>query len=379
MDALFPIAKKYGCLVVALTLDEKGIPKTAEERLQIAERIINRAEKYGIEREDIIVDCLVLTASAQQAEVKETIKAVSLVKEKLGVKTTLEVSNVSYGLPVRGILNRTFLAMALTAGLDAPIINPMEEDMINTVKAFNVLWNLDKNGENYIRNFSDYTSNVSFESKENSKNLKKIIIDGIREEAVHLTKELLAEKRPLEIVDKYLIPALDVVGEKYEKGEIFLPQLIQSAETVKKAFEVLKNNMSDAGNNNSNIEKGKIVIATVKGDIHDIGKNIVKILLENYGFLVYDLGKDVPTEKVVEKVVEENAPLVGLSALMTTTVKSMEDTIKALRIKCPSCKVMVGGAVLNENYAKMIDAEYYVKDARESVKVAQKLFSITTN
>lgn len=374
METLFPIAKKYGCLIVALTLDEKGIPKTAEERLKIAERIISRADEYDIDREDIIVDCLVLTASAQQTEVKETIKAVSLVKETLGVKTTLGVSNVSFGLPARGILNRTFLAMALTEGLDAPIINPMEEDMINTVKAFNVLWDIDKNGKEYIKRFSAYNSNAVAKNTESSKDLKKVIIDGMREEAAYLTKELLAEKNPLEIVDEHLIPALDIVGEKYEKGEIFLPQLIQSAETVKKAFEVLKDNMSAAGNKDSNINKGKIVVATVKGDIHDIGKNIVKILLENYGFLVYDLGKDVAIEKVVEKAKEENILLVGLSALMTTTVKSMEDTIKALRLQCPSCKVMVGGAVLNEDYAEMIGADYYVKDARESVKVAQRLF-----
>lgn len=374
MADLFPIVKKYGCLVVALTLDEKGIPKTAEERLKIAERIINRAAEYGIGREDIIVDCLVLTASAQQTEVKETIKAVSLVKERLGVMTTLGVSNVSFGLPARGILNRNFLAMALTAGLDAPIMNPMEEDMIITIKAFNVLWDLDKNGKEYIMKFSSYSSIAVAENKASNKDFKKVIIDGMREEAANLTKELLAKKSPLDIVDEYLIPALDIVGEKYEKGEIFLPQLIQSAETVKKAFEVLKDNMSAAGNNDSNINKGKIIVATVKGDIHDIGKNIVKILLENYGFLVYDLGKDVPIEKVVEKAKEENILLVGLSALMTTTVKSMEDTIKELRIQCPNCKVMVGGAVLNEDYAKMIDADYYVKDARESVKVAQRLF-----
>lgn len=374
MAALFPIAKKYGCLVIALTLDEKGIPKTAEERLKIAERIIDKAAEYGIHKEDIIIDCLVLTASAQQREVKETVKAVSLVKERIGIKTTLGVSNVSFGLPARGILNRTFLAMALTAGLDAPIINPMEEDMMSTIKAFNVLWGMDKNGKEYIEKFASYSSNVIVESKENSRDLKKIIIDGMREEVIHLTKELLTEKKSLEIVDEYLIPALDVVGEKYEKGEIFLPQLIQSAETVKKAFEVIKDNMSDAKHSDSNIKKGKIVVATVKGDIHDIGKNIVKILLENYGFHVYDLGKDVAIEKVVEKIVEENVPLVGLSALMTTTVKSMEDTIKALRLQCPNCKVMVGGAVLNEDYAEMIGADYYVKDARESVKVAQRLF-----
>ncbi|HHY70179.1 MAG TPA: homocysteine methyltransferase, partial [Thermoanaerobacterales bacterium] len=287
----------------------------------------------------------------------------------------LGVSNVSFGLPARGVLNRTFLAMALTAGLDAPILNPMEEDMISTVKAFELLWDLDKGGQEYIKKFSTYTFDTPIKNKERDRDLKKVIIDGIKEETAALTKELLAKNNALKIVDEYLIPALDVVGEKYEKGEIFLPQLIQSAETVKTAFEVLKDNMNvDGKYQNSTVSKGEIVMATVKGDIHDIGKNIVKILLENYGFCVYDLGKDVPVEKVVETVAEHNIALVGLSALMTTTVKSMEDTIKALRVRCPECKVMVGGAVLNKDYAEMIGADYYAKDARESVKVAQKFF-----
>ena len=373
MESLFPIVKKYGCLVIALTLDEKGIPKTAEERLKVAEKIINKAGEYGIAKNDIIIDCLVLTASAQQEEVKETIKAVSLVKEKLGVRTTLGVSNISFGFPARGIINRTFLALALAAGLDAPIIDPKDEDMSNTINAFNVLWNYDKNARKYIEEFTGYRPLLDRKERKKHKDLKDTIIEGMKEEGAQLTRELLKDNSGLRIVDDYLIPALDLVGEKYEKGEIFLPQLIQSAETVKKAFEVIKDNMGGLGGEGSNIDKGKILIATVKGDIHDIGKNIVKVLLENYGFRVYDLGKDVEIEKIVTMVKEKGIPLVGLSALMTTTVKSMEDTIKALKEQCPSCNIMVGGAVLNEDYAKMIGADFYGKDAREAIKFAQKI------
>ncbi len=376
MKAIFPIVKKYGCLVIALTLDEKGIPKTAEERLKIAKRIINKGAEYGIGKENIIVDCLVLTASAQQAEVKETIRAVSLIKETLGVKTTLGISNISFGLPAREVLNRTFLAMALTAGLDAPILDPMSDEIMNTVRAYELLWNLDKDGRKYIKKFTDQVPSITVKNKTktNSRDLKKAIIDGMKEDAAAATEELLSKINPLKIVNEYLVAALDVVGEKYEKGEIFLPQLIQSAETVKTAFSIIKDNMGVASEcTGSATGKGKIIIATVKGDIHDIGKNIVKILLENYGFDVNDLGKDVPIEKVVEEVKKNNVTLVGLSALMTTTVKTMEDTIKALRVSCPECKVMVGGAVLNKEYARQIDADYYAKDAREGVKIAQKL------
>lgn len=374
MDAIFPIAKKYGCLVVALTLDENGIPEKAEDRMEIARRIVRKAEEYGIAGEDIIVDCLVLTASAQQKEVQETIKAVALVKKKLGLKTTLGVSNVSFGLPDRQLLNRTFLAMALTAGLDAPILNPMAEAMVNTIKAYNVLWNKDKEAREYIRSCSSADNKPAVNEKEENYDLKKIVIDGMKEEAAPMVRQLLAELGGMEIVDRCLIPALDVVGRKYESGEIFLPQLIQAAETVKRAFEAIKENMFQKSGKALEAYKGKIVIATVKGDIHDIGKNIVKILLENYGFQVYDLGKDVQIERIVEKVKEEKADLVGLSALMTTTVKNMEDTIIALRQHCPDSKVMVGGAVLNEDYAKMIDADFYAKDAREAVKIARKFY-----
>jgi len=374
MDAIFPIAKKYGCLVVALTLDENGIPEKAEDRLKIAEKIVNRAEEFGIGREDIIADCLVLTASAQQKEVRETIRAVALVKEKLGLKTTLGVSNVSFGLPDRELLNRTFLAMALTAGLDAPILNPMAEAMTDTIKAYNVLWNIDKEAAEYISSRSEGNEQPVFKEKEENRSLKKLIIDGMKEEAALMVKKLLTEINGMEIIDNFLIPALDVVGQKYESGEIFLPQLIQSAETVKRAFEEIKDNMLKNAGEVTGVSKGKIVIATVKGDIHDIGKNIVKILLENYGFEVYDLGKDVPAESIVKKVREEKALMVGLSALMTTTVKSMEDTVKALRQHCPDTRVMVGGAVLNEDYAKMIGADYYGKDAGEAVKIVRKFY-----
>ena len=373
MDAIFPIAKKYGCLVIGLTLDSKGIPETAEERLEIAQRIISKAQSYGIGKESIIIDCLVLTASAQQKEVIQTIKAVQLVKEKLGVMTTLGVSNISFGLPARNILNRTFLAAALTAGLDAPILNPMEEDMTSTVNAFNVLWNHDKDSKTYVQTYSNIVPTPVLSTNTPHNDLKKIIIDGLKEEGAVVVKDLLNKQSGLEIVNQYLIPALDIVGEKYETGEIFLPQLIQSAESVKRAFEVIKQDMITNNRNETAIEKGKVVLATVKGDIHDIGKNIVKVLLENYGYQVYDLGKDVPIQKVLDTVEKEDIVLVGLSALMTTTVKNMELTIQALKKHHPHCKVMVGGAVLTQDYADMIGADFYAKDARESVSIASNV------
>jgi len=371
MDAIFPIVKKYGACVIGLTLDDNGIPSSAEGRLKIAEKIIQRAEEYGIDRADIIIDCLVLTASAQQSEVKETIRAVEFVK-KLDVKTTLGVSNVSFGLPHREILNRTFLAAALTAGLDAPILNPLSKDMMSTVNAFNVLWNKDINSKKYINFYSSFDGKATTKQVSKNRDLSKIIIDGLKEEAADLTVELLKTMSEMEIVDKYLIPSLDIVGKKYESGETFLPQLLQSAETVKKAFEIIKESILRG--TGSKLSKGKIVVATVRGDIHDIGKNIVKILLENYGFEVIDLGKDVHADDVVNAVRDGNIKLVGLSALMTTTVRSMEETIKALKENNLDCIVMVGGAVLNEEYAEMIGADYYAKDATQAVKIARKIF-----
>jgi 5-methyltetrahydrofolate--homocysteine methyltransferase len=374
MASILPLVKKYGCLVVALTLDENGIPSTAEERLAIAERIIKKAATYGIPQTDIIIDCLVLTASAQQREVQETIKAVRLVKVKLGVKTTLGVSNVSFGLPARNLLNRTFLAAALAAGLDAPIMNPLDTEMMDTIRAFNVLWHHDQDSRVYINTYSTREEKTSAPQRPEQKGLRQIIVAGLKEEAAATVKQLLKTEEGLAIVDQHLIPALDLVGERYEKGELFLPQLIQSAETVKRAFAVIKDELEKNADQDQAIEKGKIVLATVKGDVHDIGKNIVKILLENYGFRVYDLGKDVPAEKIADRVQREAAPLVGLSALMTTTVKNMEETIKVLRRSCPQAKIMVGGAVLNPDYAQMIGADFYGKDARAAVKIAEQVF-----
>lgn len=366
MNSIFPIAKKYGCLLIGLTLDEKGIPKTAEERLEVAEKIIKRAEAYGIARTDIIIDCLVLTASAQQSEVKETIRAISLIKEKLGVKTSLGISNVSFGLPRRELLNRTFLAMALTAGLDAAIINPTDRGMQEAINAFNVLWNIDRESKNYINIYTDSEVTATVVTN-NEKDLNKAIINGLKEDASTVVRELLLNIKPIEIINEYLIPALDVVGARYEKGEIFLPQLIQSAESVKYAFEEIKKTLPREYNSN----REKVIVATVKGDIHDIGKNIVKVLLENYGFNVIDLGKDVPAELIVQKVKEEGVTLIGLSALMTTTVVNMQETITLLKKECPSCKVMVGGAVLTQGYADMIGADYYAKDAQGAVSIAR--------
>ncbi|HBJ2609016.1 homocysteine methyltransferase [Clostridium botulinum] len=373
LDSVLPLIKKYGAAVVALTLDDKGIPKKAEERLKIAEKIVNKALEYGIRREDIFIDCLVLTASAQQSDVGETLKAVALVKEKLKVKTILGVSNISFGLPNRELINKTFLAMSLQSGLDLPILNPNNKEMINIINAYRVLNNEDNGAANYIERYTNEISN-SKEVKipKNNLTLKEIVIKGIKEEAYSKTKELIKNRDELLIINEELIPALDEVGEKYEKGIIFLPQLIQSAETVKKAFTVIKEKLRE--DNSPKINKGKILMATVKGDIHDIGKNIVKVILENYGFDIIDLGKDVEAEKIVEEVKKNNIKLVGLSALMTTTVNSMKETIKILKERGMDCKVFVGGAVLNEEYAEMINADYYAKDAKEAVDIAKEFF-----
>ena len=373
LDNLLPLIKKYGAAVVALTLDDKGIPKKAEERLKIAEKIVNKALDYGMKREDIFIDCLVLTASAQQEDVRETLKAVTLVKEKLKVKTILGVSNISFGLPNRELINKTFLAMSLQSGLDLPILNPNNKEMINIINAFKVLNNQDIGAANYIEMYANETSNSKeVKTQKSNLNLKEIVIKGIKEEAYSKTKELLKDRAELSIINEELIPALDEVGEKYEKGIIFLPQLIQSAETVKKAFAAIKEKLRE--DNSPKINKGKILMATVKGDIHDIGKNIVKVILENYGFDIIDLGKDVEVERIVEEVKKNNIKLVGLSALMTTTVNSMKDTIKALKDSGIDCKTFVGGAVLNEEYAEMINADFYAKDAKEAVDIAKRFF-----
>lgn len=371
LDKILPIVKKYGASVIGLTIDEKGIPIKAEERFNIAKKIVNRAMEYGIKREDIIIDCLTLTVSAQQAEIEETLKAVTLVKENLGVKTLLGISNVSFGLPNRELLNRTFLNMALLAGLDLPIINTKDREMMDTINAFKVLNNTDIGGEKFIKQYGNIKKSKEKVDITKYEDLKEIIIKGLKDKSVDITKKLLDSKSEMEIIEEDLIPALDIVGDKYEKGEVFLPQLIQSAETVQKAFEILKETL--VLKDKETISKGKIVLATVKGDVHDIGKNIVKTLLENYGYTVIDLGKDVDKETIVKEVKKHKVKLVGLSALMTTTVKSMEETIQLLKNEGIDCKVMVGGAVLNKEYADMIKADYYARDAKDSVEIARKV------
>ncbi len=373
MEKIFPIAKKYGACVIGLTLDEEGLPKTAEKRVEIATKIIETAKTYGIPEENILIDCLVLTASAAQEAVMETLRAIPMIKAKYNVKTVLGASNVSFGLPNRKVINSTYLTLALGYGLDAPITDSTSESLMDVIRAFKVIVNQDKQCKEYIEFYSNLPKEEG-KKKEIGRNLKEIVIAGMKDEAKIKTKELLETKVPMEIVDSHLIPALDVVGEKYERGEMFLPQLIRSAETVKRAFEVIKEKLIVEGQNR--ISKGRIILATVRGDIHDIGKNIVKILLENYGFEVIDLGKDVPIEEIVNTARKENIKLVGLSALMTTTVQSMEETIKELRKNGIDCSIMVGGAVLNREYAEMIGANYYGKDARESINIAKRFFNV---
>ena len=374
MDAVFPIAKKYGASLVALTLDEDGIPDSCEKRLSIADKIINEAKKYGIDEERIIIDNLVLTASAQQQGVLETLKAIKKVKEKYNVKTTLGTSNVSFGLPNRHMLNKSFLLMALSYGLDAPITDSTAEDIVALIKSFEVLNNLDIESNDYI-NYMDSIKSVDNQEKpiiNNVKDMNTIIKNGLKDEIESVTNELLKLNEPLYLVDKYIIPSLDEVGNLYNVGKIYLPQLIRSAETVKIAFDIIKSKIKEEGN--FDFKSDKILIATVRGDIHDIGKNIVKVILENYGYDVIDLGKDVPTEKIISKIKEEKIKLVGLSALMTTTVINMQETISKIREEKLDCKILVGGAVLTPEYALEINADYYCKDARETAEIANMIF-----
>ncbi|ABR49501.1 homocysteine S-methyltransferase [Alkaliphilus metalliredigens QYMF] len=370
MAAVFPIAKKYGATLIGLTLDDKGIPETAEERIQIAKTIMERAKAYGIPKEDLIIDCLVMTASAQQSVVKETIKAVSLVKSELGLKTSLGVSNVSFGLPNRELLNRTFLATALAAGLDAPIMDPLSKEMMDTIEAFRVLNNEDQEAMAFIRRFKNNTKSIEA-PVQSSKDLKTMIIEGRKTEVAAAVDLLLQNESPFEIIETYFIPALDQVGKEYEVGDLFLPQLLRAAETVKAGLAVIK---ASSFEKMPELDRGSILLATVKGDIHDIGKNIVKMLMENYGFQIIDLGRDVDPQLIVETIKKNNIRLVGLSALMTTTVKNMQLTIKMIKEEAPHCKVMVGGAVLNEEYAQMIGADYYTVDGQAGIRIAKAFF-----
>ena len=392
LEKVLPLCKKYGAAVVGLAIDERGIQPKAEDRVAIARRIKKAALEAGIPQEDIYIDCLTLTASAQQEDVLATVQALHTCKTELGVRTILGVSNISFGLPCRPYLNTTFLTMAMYAGLDLAIMNPSSEEMMAAVYAYNVLTNRDKQSGRYIARYADQVPASAALAKAMQDKaasgvpaaaeaagpavsgpyapLMKAVEQGLKGEAAACTKALLAEKEPLELVDEALIPALDIVGVKYEKGKLFLPQRLQAASAAQSAFDEIKTALAQRGG--AGASKGRIVLATVKGDVHDIGKNIVKVILENYGFEVIDLGRDVPVETGVETVREKDVHLVGLSALMTTTLKSMEETIAALHAAKLDCKVMVGGAVLTPEYAEKIGADWYAKDAKQSADIAKE-------
>ncbi len=371
MDGVFPLIQKYGGVVVGLTLDEDGIPATAKGRVEIAGKIIREAARYGIPKKDIVIDVLAMTISSDPAGARTTLEALEGVRQAYGVCTVLGVSNISFGLPARPVINANFFTMALQKGLSAGIINPLSQDMMRSYHAYCALMEYDKNCEEYIRVYGNQSPAVPVKTEERL-SLKEAIEKGLKEEAHRGALRLLKEKAPLDIINEEMIPALDEVGKGFEKGTLFLPQLLMSADAAKIAFAVLKEQMPE--NTDGDQKKEKVILATVKGDIHDIGKNIVKVLLENYGFHVIDLGKDVPPEQVAETAVKEDVRLVGLSALMTTTVVSMEETIQLLRREKPDCKVMVGGAVLNQEYADMIGADFYGRDAMQSVYYTQNLF-----
>ena len=394
LEKVLPLCKKYGAAVVGLAIDERGIQPKAEDRVAIARRIKKAALEAGIPQEDIYIDCLTLTASAQQEDVLATVQALHTCKTELGVRTILGVSNISFGLPCRPYLNTTFLTMAMYAGLDLAIMNPSSEEMMAAVYAYNVLTNRDKQSGRYIARYADQVPASAALAKAMQDKaasgvpaaaeaagpavsgpyapLMKAVEQGLKGEAAACTKALLAEKEPLELVDEALIPALDIVGVKYEKGKLFLPQLLQAASAAQSAFDEIKTAIAQRGG--AGASKGRIVLATVKGDVHDIGKNIVKVILENYGFEVIDLGRDVPVETVVETVREKDVHLVGLSALMTTTLKSMEKSTVSLHAAKLDCKVMVGGAVLTPEYAEKIGADWYAKDAKQSADIAKEFF-----
>ena len=387
MEAVFPLVKRYGGVVVALALDEDGIPETADGRLKVAEKIYAKASEYGIERKDIVIDALCMTVSSDSRGAITTLETVRRVRDELGGKTILGVSNISFGLPQREIVNAAFFTMALQNGLNAAIINPNSEAMMRSYYSFRVLADLDPQCSEYISVYSGQVATLGQTVRQGggsgkadgsgsaiSASLAESIERGLKESAHQAVAELLKTLEPLVIINEEMIPALDRVGKGFEKGTVFLPQLLMSAEAVKAAFEVIKEQLAKSGREEE--KKGKIILATVKGDIHDIGKNIVKVLLENYGYDVIDLGKDVPPELVVETAVEQAVKLVGLSALMTTTVPSMEETIRQLQKAAPGTKVMVGGAVLTEDYAKTIGADRYCRDAMASVNYAERVFSV---
>ena len=364
MRAIFPLVKKYGGLLVALTLDESGIPTTAEGRVDIARKILVEAKKYGIDKKNIIFDPLAMAVSADKAAAVETLRAVKMINEKLGAHTSLGISNVSFGLPCRDKLNSVFFNKALSNGLSAAIINPYSEKIMSAYHAHLALSGLDVNFEGYIASVSEQKP----EAERDITDLKTAIIKGIKERSTALARELLSKKAPLDIINGEIIPALDVVGDGFEKKKIYLPGLLMSAEAAGAAFDVIKAS-APTEQKTGGI---RIVLATVKGDIHDIGKNIVKLILENYGFDVTDLGKDISPKRIAGAAASLNAEVVGLSALITTTLPAMEETVRLVKEKSPSTQIMVGGAVLTEEYAREIGADFYGKDAMDAVKYVEK-------
>ena len=371
LDRILPLVKKYGAAVVGLTMDRKGIPQTAEGRFELARRILSAAEAYGISRDDVLIDCLTLTISAQQEQAFETLRAVRRVHEELGLHCVLGVSNISFGLPERMKITVNFLIQAMQCGLDFPIVNPNQKEIMDAVYSFRALSGEDSNCDAYIRRFAHVTQTTPETAVSTEMTLETAILKGLKQETAALTAKLLETMDELDVINQKLIPALDVVGEKYERQELFLPQLINAANAACAGFDLIKLNIAKRGG--ASVAKGKIVLATVEGDIHDIGKNIVRVVLENYGYQVIDLGRDVPVQKVVDMVIRENVSLVGLSALMTTTIPSMKKTIDALRASGHSCQVFVGGAVLTPEYAEEIGADFYAKDAKASVDIAKKV------
>ncbi len=372
LHKILPIAKKYGACIIGLTIDEDGIPKTAEKRVEIARKILKTAQEYGIPKEDVIIDCLTLTVSAQQSDCIETLRAVATIKTELGLQTVLGVSNISFGLPNRELINQTFLVSAINHGLSLAIINPNSKMLMDTISAYNVLSAQDKDSVEYIARFQKSDEKKEKHTPQQSDiTIEDAIAKGLSSDAAKLTKALLKTTQPLAIVNEILIPILDNIGNKFEKQEIFLPQLIRSATASCSAFDEIKTFLSVSGD--TGVLKGKILLATVKGDVHDIGKNIVKVILENYGYQVVDLGKDVPADKIIQVATEQDIRLIGLSALMTTTVESMKDIICQIRKNGHDCKIMVGGAVLTEEYAMKIGADYYAKDAKQSADIAKEV------
>lgn len=372
MEAVLPLVKKYGASVIVLTLDDDGIPKTPEHRIEIALKIVDRAAQLGIGKERLFIDCLTLTVSAEQFAARKTLEAMRRLRDEHGLKLALGVSNISFGLPNRSLINNSFLMMALENGLNLPIVNTGSEEIMNTIRSFRLLSGYDRDAEDYIKYFSNRTAKANGQAVNHQDlTLQEAVIKGLKADVEQLTAAALEKMPEMELIETILIPTLDLVGSRYEEGLIFLPQLIKSATAAQVAFDIIKHRIASTGL--VSITKGKILLATVKGDIHDIGKNIVKVILENYGYQIVDLGRDVSIDAVVEAAIQGKIRLVGLSALMTTTLVSMEETIQALRESGHDCKIMVGGAVLTPDYALEIGADFYAADARDSVAIAKQI------